>query len=198
MNLRRTLFLLALGCSFAPAPAFAQDDGTLAPLKKDLFFLAGPECQGRGTGQEGNDKAAAYIAESFKKVGLQPAGTDGYFQPFAFGGSKVQQPTTLKLAGPDGQALTFKLGYGFNVVGVSGPGKASAPLVFVGYGITAEKLKYDDYAGLDVKGKIVVMLRRSPRAESKDKPFDKDENSPFATLNFKADEAVKRGAAGII
>ena len=197
MMFRVWAVLLAL--SSAASAADKETDAALERMKKDIFFLAGDECAGRGTGQPGNEVAGKYIAEAFEKAGLKPAGTKGYFQPFTIpGATKLGAPVKLRLAGPEAQAIEVKLLAEFTPVGNTGAGKLSGELVFVGYGITAEKLKYDDYAGLDVKGKVVVMLRRTPRAESKEKPFDADENSPFPGLATKVENAEKRGVAGII
>lgn len=181
------------------------DDPVLERMRQDVYFLASPECEGRGIDTKGIDKAADYIAEQFKRAGLKPAMKDGsYFQPFKLTTSaKVGQPTKLALFGPDDQTKTLKLGTDFNPMGFSPTSKASAGLVFVGYGITAPELKYDDYAGLDVQGKIVVMLRRTPRPGVTDEKRFDTTVSPGVESNFgayirKIENAVAYKAAGVI
>ena len=194
---RAAALVLALVAGFAPA---VEPDPAIERLRKDIFFLAGEECEGRGVETQGILKAGEYVADVFRTAGLKPAGVNGtYFQPFEIAGStRLGTPNTLKLAGPDGQGFDLKYGTDFTTTGMSGSGKAAAGLAFVGYGISADKLKYDDYAGLDVRGKYLVMLRRTPRAENKDKPFDPDPASNHQALGTKLQLAAKHGAAGVI
>lgn len=195
------LFALA-----APAPAQKPfDDPVLERMRKDIFFLASPECEGRGIDTKGIELAANYIADTFKQAGLKPAMKDGtYFQPFMHTtAARVGQPTKATLSGPGNVTRELKLGTDFNPMGFSPSAKANAGLVFVGYGITAPQLKYDDYAGLDVEGKIVVMLRRTPRpGVTGEKRFDTtvqpNEESTLGAYTTKIDNAVAHKAAGVI
>jgi hypothetical protein len=197
---------LMLVLSAQPAPAQKPfDDPVLERMRKDIFFLAGPECEGRGVETKGIEKAADYVVAAFKDAGLRPGMKDGsYFQPFTItAGVKLDKPTKLVLTGPKDDAKELKLGTDFNPMGFSPTSKASAGLVFVGYGVTAPKLKYDDYEGVDVAGKIVVMLRRIPRyAEKGEKRFDTTspsaDESEFAPFAAKIENAVAHKAAGII
>src|SRR5262245_1844777 len=146
-------------------------------LKKDLFYLAGPELAGRASGGKEIEKAADYVAAAFKETGLKPGGKDGsYFQPFpVYGPSALSTPVYLNLSGPEGQGLNLKPRSQFSLTEFSGTGKAKAGLVFVGYGITSSKPAYDDYKGVDAKGKVVVILRRSPKyTEGAKNPFGVD------------------------
>lgn len=180
------------------APA-AETDPILNRMKKDVFFLAGEECEGRGIETQGILKAGEYIADTFKKAGLKPGGVDGtYFQPFTINGApRLGTPNSLTLTGPEG-AKELKYGTEFTPTAMSSMGKKKAELVFVGYGITADKLKYDDYAGVNVEGKYVIVMRRTPRADGKPMPFDPNPASPFQALNTKIANAVAHKAAGII
>lgn len=187
------LLLLAF---LAPAPA--TDPDSSARIKKDLAFLAGDECQGRGLKTQGLLKAGDYIAAAFKESGLKPAFDGGsYFQPFeAYGTGRLVNPIALAFK-TDAGKVEFESGRGFVATEASGPGSVSAGLVFAGYGISAPELKYDDYAGLDVKGKVVIVLRRMPRADAKENrlaPADAD----FQTLETKVETAARLGAAGIL
>lgn len=191
------LRMLALAFLLAPLAAADLNSTTaLERLKKDMATLASEEMAGRVTGSAEIDKAAEYIAESFKESGLTPCGKDGtWFQPFTFtyGASKLGKPVSLKLGDTE---LTYAKE--FNPTGMSPSGKANAGLVFVGYGLSLKDPAYDDYANVDVKGKIAVILRRAPRWDQKDNPYQKGDNANAAALIDKADLAAKKGAIGVI
>ncbi len=196
--------LLALAAPSAPAQK-PFDDPVLERMRKDIFFLAGPECEGRGVETKGIEKAADYIVDAFKQAGLKPAMKDeSYFQPFTItAGVKLGTPTKLTLTGPGDVTKDLKINIDFSPMGFSPTSKANASLVFVGYGITAPKLKYDDYEGIDAAGRIVVMLRRIPRyGEKGDKRFDMESPSPdesaHAPFAAKIENAIAHKAAGII
>jgi hypothetical protein len=195
--------LLALAATTSAQKPF--DDPILERMRKDVFFLASSECEGRGIDTKGIELAADYVAASFKESGLKPAMKDGsYFQPFTVTTSaKLGQPTTAKLIAEGGVVRELKLGTDYNPMGFSSTSKASGGLVFVGYGITAPELKYDDYAGIDAEGKIVVMLRHTPRANATgDQRFDKTvgpmEDSNHAAFTAKIENATAHKAAGVI
>ncbi|HET6572392.1 MAG TPA: M28 family peptidase [Fimbriiglobus sp.] len=191
--------LLAAVGLLAVTSAAPAAEPALEQIKKDLFYLAGEECEGRGIETAGIRKAGAYIAAAFQEAGLKPAGTEGsYFQPFTvYGRPRLGTPNTLVLTGPNDRTLDLKYGEDFTPTGMSAAGKAEGGLVFVGYGITAPKLGYDDYAGADVTGKFVVVLRRTPRTEEEKNPFEKD-GTPHADLVTKVSNAAKHGAAGVV
>jgi hypothetical protein len=173
-------------------------DPAVAQIKKDLFFLAGDECQGRGIETKGINRAGDYIAEAFKKAGLKPGGPGGsYFQPFKVlnGKPSLGTPNTMAAGGDGG---LHELAYKDQFIPLNGTGKTSAGLAFVGYGITSARLKYDDYAGIDVAGKWVIVLRRTPRWGDKDKPFDKGGDGSIAALTNKLQNAHDHKAAGVI
>jgi hypothetical protein len=191
------------------ASAAAADKPTeaavLERLRKDLFFLASPECEGRGIETKGINKAADYIAERFKEAGLKPAGKDGsYFQPFTIpAGVKLVGTPKFSLIESDGGTRTLQAGTDFTALGFSSTGRVAAGLVFVGYGLTVPELKYDDYAGIDAAGKVVVLLRRMPRPTVRgDDRFDKSvpapEDSPLVALQGKIDNAVAHKAAAVV
>lgn len=192
--------LLAAAVLLAASPSLPAAEPALEQIKKDLFYLAGEECQGRGLETEGIQKAGEYVAAAFREAGLKPVGRDGsYFQPFTvYGQPRLGTPNTLVLTGPNDRKLDLKYGEDFTPTGASASGQGKAGLVFAGYGITAEKLGYDDYAGADVKGKFVVVLRRTPRADDHKDPFDSDPDSTHAALVTKVENAAKHGAAGVI
>ena len=196
------LLLLALGLAgLVGRAAFAQDVDPIAErMKKDVTFLASDECEGRGVGTLGLDLAAQYIAVQFKMAGLEPGGVNGtYFQPFPFcTNSKLDGESTLTVLGPDGKKRSLKQGVDFQVLGTSASCNLIAPVVFVGYGVTARGIAYDDYAGLDVQGKIVVALRRVPRWNDKEKPFDGANKDELAALDAKQYRGYLAKAAAVI
>lgn len=205
-NLFRPLAVLALVALPGAAPAqkpFA--DPVLERMREDVFFLASPECEGRGIDTKGIEKAAERVVTVFQEAGLKPAMKNGsYFQPFQVTmSSKLGKPTALTLAGPDGVAKEPKLGTDYSPMGFSPTSKAKGELVFAGYGITAPTLKYDDYAGLDVEGKVVVILRRIPRYNEKgDKRFDTavtaSDDSTHAAFVTKIENARAHKAAALV
>jgi hypothetical protein len=190
------LFTLAI---LATAPLWG-DEASEARMKKDVTFLASEECEGRGVGTKGLELAADYVAKQFAQAGLKPGGTKGtFFQPFPVSkGSEQDGPASLVLTGPLGQTIKLKQGTDFQVNGLSGPCELSAPIVFAGYGLTAKEADYDDYAGLDVKGKIVLALRHVPRWANDATPFDGQRKNQHAELENKQALAAIHGALALI
>lgn len=166
-------------------------------MRKDINFLASDECEGRGVNTDGINRAAEYIAHEFEKGGLKPA-VDGnsYFQPFTMPATKLVGAPVLVIRGPQGQEIELHAGRHFQPMGLSSSGDVSAPLVFAGYGITAHQGHYDDYSATDAEGKIVVVLRDTPRAGSRFASFP----SRYLHQSFvsKIRNAEKHKAAGII
>lgn len=151
------------------AQARAGDDSADGRLRKDVTFLASDECEGRGIATKGINLASGYIADSFRRAGLSPAGPAGsYFQSFtiATGAARMDGPVAVRLRGPGDEAINLRLDEEFRPLGISGAGKVSGPIVFAGYGISAPEAAYDDYQGLDVTGKVVLILRRDPNAHA--------------------------------
>jgi hypothetical protein len=190
-----SLLLLA---GFATVQAQA-DKTSEARMKRDITFLASDECEGRGPGTKGIDKAADYIAAEFKDAGLQPGGPQGsYFQPFTISGSGKLQAGELALNGPLGQTIDLNRDKDFTVMGFSGSGTMTAPVVFAGFGITAPGIEYDDYKGLDVADKVVLVLRRAPRFGNSRTPFDGDNRDTHASLENKLANAQVHKAAAVL
>src|SRR4051794_4898129 len=113
--------LAAIGLFFLAATSFAQDNVITERMKKDIFFLASPECEGRGVGSKGIDVAADYIVNNIKQAGLKPGGKNGtYFQPFVMkkgGKGGVKGGTsTLSVKGPTGQTVELQFDKDFQVL----------------------------------------------------------------------------------
>jgi hypothetical protein len=205
MLLNRILVVLG-GCLLIVSVRAAENaDAVKERMTKDITFLASDECEGRGVNTKGISLAAEHIAAEFKKAGLAAPFKDSYYQQFTMPGSsaglkaELQEPTSVILQGSNGQQIELKLGKDVAIAGLSGTGKLSAPLVFVGYAATTEKAGYDDFKDIDIKGKIAVVLRKVPRAGKPDAPpFEGGVQGPHAGLSVKAANAEKHGAVGVI
>jgi hypothetical protein len=169
-------------------------------LRAHISYLASDQLGGRRTGSAGASKAAAYIKQEFKKLGLEPAGIrpqngkpPRYEQPFPFvAGVSLGGGNALSfkpLAG--GKPVALRAGEDWQPLGFASNGKLdNAPLVFAGYGINVPELNRNDYANLDVKGKAVVALTGAPDNDAK---FGR-----HAEARFKAAAAKSQGAAALI
>ncbi len=167
---------------------------TVAEMKEHVTILAGPEYAGRGTGQEGLEKAAEYVAREFRALGLAPGGeADTYFQPFVLTRQDLAGEPVLSI---DGEERTWRQGADFFPFPFGAGGDvAGAPVVFAGYGISAPEAGWDDYAGLDVAGKVVLVLRHAPREGMPDAPSLDPSLGHFET---KYRQALGRGAVAFL
>jgi Zn-dependent M28 family amino/carboxypeptidase len=146
-----------------PMQALAAD--STAQWWADVSALADDRMEGRLTGSPGYDRAARYVISRFKAEGLKPAGAEGYLQPVRLEQQMVDQDSTnAELVPAEGAALPLKLGDQMLVTAGGGPRPAhvDAPLVFIGYGLHLPSHGHDDFAGQDLKGKIVVVLSGGP------------------------------------
>ncbi len=122
-------------------------------------FLADDKLRGRETGSAGHRRAVSYIADTFKRAGLKPAGGISYLQPVAFRARKVMEEGCSLAILRDGKAEPLILGdEAVLSMRIEHAPRIEAPLVFAGYGMTVPEMNYDDLAGLDLKGKVVVLL----------------------------------------
>lgn len=191
---RYSILVIALFSSFL----FAQNKIhnpliTAEEIKANIYYLASDDMKGRFTGSPEERKAGDYIKNEFEVYGLKPAFNGNWFQEFPFV-EKVQLTKANSLTlDINGKKQNLKLGKEFTTVSYSANGKVTGNLVFAGYGVSAPKLGYDDYAGLDVKGKIVVVMRYHPEHDSSKSEFDR-----YASFRNKATIAKEKGAAGII
>jgi Peptidase family M28/PDZ domain len=175
-----------------------------ARLANAAKYLSSDELEGRGVGTHGIDLAADYIAGQFREIGLETELFDGGpFQKFKMTtGASLGEPNELAFVGPgdDGKPrrIELKLGKDFNPLAIGGSGKFDLPLVFVGYGITGKKENYDDYAGVDVQGKAVIILRHEPQQANPHSVFDGTDVSRHAPFRSKISNAFQHGAAVVI
>jgi aminopeptidase YwaD len=187
------LLVLLIGC--APKQhEFIANDINSQDLLAHLKTLTSDEFGGRRPGTPGDEITQQYISNVFKQSGLKPIGDDGtYLQHFTFlSNVKIGENNKLVVTIGD-KTLPLKFNDDFRPMGFSQDTSVSGPMAFVGYGISTDSMNYDDYKGIDVKGKIVVMLRYSPSPDKK-----KDEFEKYSSIRVKAFTAREKGAAGII
>jgi hypothetical protein len=170
-----------------------------------VTFLADDAREGRAPGTKGIEESAVYVAERFRQLGLKPApGADGFFHKFTLSGRpRLGEPLELVVAAPDGKSLRAEPRSEFSPLAIGSTGTVeNLPIVFAGYGITAkdsaQKLDYDDYAGVDAEGKAVLIIRREPQQDRDDSPFAGKKTSDYATFRHKATNAFQHGAAVVL
>jgi hypothetical protein len=178
----------------APARLSAAENNlaeriSVGTIKEITTALAAPEMQGRGTMQPGGDKAAGYIADQLQKLGLKPLGDKGTFlQKIDFKETVFTTETMFKVGDEP-----YKFGSDFAFIPYSNEDQsAGGEMVFIAYGIQAKSINRDDLDGVDVRGKIVVMLD-GPPANVPEEAWEKN-NAKFAILG----SLVKNGVAGIV
>ena len=178
--------------SAADAPAISPEN-----LRTHIRFLASDDMRGRANGSPELERAADYIAEQFSQAGLQPGGMDGWYQPFRLvAGLTVGQGNQLTIAAGKVTAV-FALGTSYYPMSTTGEGSRrldGLELVFAGYGIVAADKDYDDYAGIDVAGKAVLIFSHEPQEQSATSRLNGARPIPQTTLTAKAAAARERGA----
>ncbi len=165
MNTRSQLLRILLICTFLVVLSGASTPVQRADATRylnDVESLASPRMEGRGDGGKGLTLAEHLIEKRYKQLHLDPAGVKGYEQPFSVvTGARLKSDNTCSVA--DGSSKkNLKIQADFVPFSFSSSAQIDAPVVFAGYGATADEFHYDDYAGLDVKDKIVVALRYEP------------------------------------
>jgi len=184
------------------AAAEAKVEAAEKRLKDSIEFLAADDQEGRGVGTKGIDLVADYLAEQFASMGLNTKLYDGTpFQKFKMTvGVEMGDQNHLTLIDPKDaeKPIELKLGQDFTPMSLGGSGKLDAPLVFVGYGLTGKEEEYDDYAGINVEGKVVVVLRHEPQQNNPHSAFNGTKDSPLAPFWRKVSNAYEHGAVGVI
>ena len=141
-------------------------EAIVSRVRGDIEYFASDDQEGRGIETKGIERSAERIIAEYQKLGLQPAMPEGSFrQPFevSIGDVVISETTHVKLTAPDGTVTELKLGEEFQPIRRGANGQASGGLVFLGYGISSDEDKYDDYADINVEGKVVVIIRREPQ-----------------------------------
>jgi PA domain len=162
LRFRRSLLVVAVAVLFIAASTPLQQADPARYLN-DIKSLASPEMEGRGAGTKGLTRAQHLIEKRYKELGIPPAGVNGYAQPFSvITGARLKADNSFNIATGNDSKNEITINHDFVPYSFSASGQVSAPLVFAGYGITADEFHYDDYAGIDVKDKVVVVLRYEP------------------------------------
>jgi Zn-dependent M28 family amino/carboxypeptidase len=169
-------------------------------IGEHVRFLANDLLEGRGPGTRGGDIAANYIAAQFALYGLKPAGDNGtYLQKVDFVGMQTQPGTTASFQPARGAPIDLKLAEDYVVGNQTQTESADidAPIVFVGYGIEAPEYQWDDFKGVDVKGKVVLVIVNEPPSTDP-KFFNGEAMTYYGRWTYKFEEAARKGAVGAL
>ena len=181
----------------AAGMATAQDFSA-ARISDDIRTISADEYQGRYPGTDGERMVLAWLQAQYEAMGLQPGGPDGqWLQPVELKRFTPVAGATASWTGPDGQVHALTPGTDITLRAATNDGRASirdAGVVFVGHGIYAPERQWDDYGDVDVRGKVVVVVAGEPDGER----FNGDYATNYQSGAYKADEAFRRGAVGII
>jgi aminopeptidase YwaD len=188
------VLVLSATAAGATTPSIPSAEWLLDQVK----VLSAPETEGRASGTPGADRAARHIAETFRSAGLAPGGdVTHYLQPLPVTtGIRLGPTNSFTILSPSSRRLA--VGRDFMPLAVSADGIETGELVFAGYGISAPDLHYDDYAGLDVRGKIVLVLTEEPRGRDPASPFRRPEAFHYSERSHKIINAREHGARAII
>lgn len=173
-----------------PIPAEAAGKITIARAREHVEFLASDRMMGRNTPSRELDQAADYIAAQFRSYGLEPV-HGGYFAKYALKRENLDLDSRLQV-----DSLSFTIKTDFVPCDVSGSGRVEGEAVFVGYGISRPAAGYDDYAGIDVRGKIVVAIAGEPRSLSGNKASWRSAFDAGPRAKMRA--AAEHGAVGLL
>ncbi|HNP35450.1 MAG TPA: M28 family metallopeptidase [Woeseiaceae bacterium] len=197
------LLVVACGASDNGVSGEAGKDGAQKPvasisaerIRAHLEYLADDEREGRLTGEPGYLAAADYVAAQFEQYGLEPGGEDeGWFQQVPLQSYLIDSDSTSMIAHRDGEdrQLVYRDDYSMGGDPVRSETGVRAEVVYAGYGVHAPEFGYSDYEDVDVEGKIIAIFGRAPAVLSH------NERAYYSSSRTKYQEAVKRGAVGII
>jgi Zn-dependent M28 family amino/carboxypeptidase len=188
---------LAAGCSQPEKNAATTISGD--DIKSNLAVLANDSMMGRKPFTEGETKTIKYLSDQFKKYGLEPGNNGSYFQDVPMV-EITCTPSVMTIAGKTNLTLNPSADFvALTRRETDTVQLKNSPLVFVGYGVVAPEYKWNDYAGLDVKGKTVVVLVNDPGFKSGDPTlFHGDTMTYYGRWTYKYEEAARQGAAGIL
>jgi hypothetical protein len=197
--MRKTaLFLMAaLACAqLRSRIAAGLDSIDAARLKADLTFLSSDALEGRRSLEKGSEVAIQWIASEFAKSGLKPIANGSYLQAVPIIEYAVDREKTSLTIDAGGKSETYRapdaVGNFANEANVSGE------VVFAGYGITASALGYDDYAGIDARGKVVLIFNHEPQEFNDASIFNGRGNTRYTNATYKALNAARHGAVAVL
>src|ERR1051326_6786571 len=192
----KSIGLVAIG-----ALLLSAQPGAISPrrIAEDVKYLSSDALEGRGVGTKGGDLATEYLARQFAQAGAKPAGENGtYFQKVPLVGVESQPGSQLSAA-VWGKSVDFKWLDDF--VGVNEQQRPNARFecyaVFVGHGIAAPEWKWNDFKGVDVTGKILVLFTNEPTSDDP-KFFDGRALTYYGRWTYKYEEGLRRGARGVV
>lgn len=198
-RISRFLFLLALlgvgivQCGEGISSRHVSHQITSEDLQHDVKFLASDELQGRRIGTPGANRAAAFIRQSFQDAKIPPGNLGRYYQTFDYiAGVELGPDNAFYMLANDSMGA-YTVDQDFRPLGLSSSGEVKGVLAFAGYGISADSLGYDDYVGLDVRNKIVLLLSYGPEGNNPQGEFGR-----YLSLRYKASNAQAHGAKGMI
>jgi aminopeptidase YwaD len=191
--MKRMYLWLMIPCIIYAIPG-CSSPSMIRALRNDIRILASDSIEGRRSGTQGERRATGFIADEFLKYGLERAGENGtYFQPFEFVTSvMLGDLNSFSITAQDTQ-MTFVLDRDYRPFGFSADTTITAPLAFLGYGISAPDLKFDEYGEIDVKGKVVIVMANSPDSAQPHGQFSK-----YSSVKVKIMTAREKGAVGFI
>lgn len=197
--MKKTLIISILLILITPLLAILSD---YEEIKSHINTLTSKKMQGRKAGTDGEKYAAHYISTKFRQYGLLPTFGDTFYQDFEFiSGVQAGTNNNLKIIYDEGGKFTEKsLTYekDFLPLAISKSAKVKGSLVFVGYGITAPELNYDDYSGLDTENKIAIILTHYPKEKDEKNPFKNLHNINYGDVQYKIYNANNHKAAAVI
>ena len=195
-----SLFLVTAipASSFETKPAGKVS--TEARLLADVKYLADDALEGRGLGTAGLDKAADFIREEFENAGLDVTQVDGgAFQKFTVvTGTNLGENNSLKFVSAEGESIDITYDTDYRTCSFGKSGTFDSELVFAGYGIKSSDPKYNDFEDVDVKGKTVIIVRRTPAQAKRKGPFSGRKAGQYGSLRTKMKNAIDAGAAAIL
>ncbi|HLJ49694.1 MAG TPA: M28 family peptidase [Bryobacteraceae bacterium] len=184
--------------AFAAAGALFAADLSPTEYLDYVKYLASEKMRGRASGSPELEQAAAYIADHFRDLHLKPLNGDSYFQDFPVTTSAHLGPHTSMTLFDAKQKKVLKLQQDFVPLNLSSEGQITSTVVFAGYGITAPEYNYDDYSGIDVKDKVVIVLRHEPQEFDEKSVFEGKVYTAHSQIFAKAVNAKMHGAKAIL
>ncbi len=203
MKTKALVFALSLfflgACEKQLAPADTSLEDALDTISQEglsahLNYLADDSLEGREAGQPGYDLAATYVSEQFAEMGLEPGGNDGWYQQVPLATYLLDPDSPAMVVHRDGVDATLEYKEQFAMRGdvVRSENFVRAEVVYVGFGVDAPDFAYSDYEGVDVEGKIVALFDNAPST------LPADYRAYYASTRVKGQEAVDRGAIGVV
>ena len=195
----RFITVLALIFIFIPATHAADQPAPdlKARLRTHVETLASPKFEGRLSGSRGEMLSRLYIAQYWKGAGLKSAAPD-YLQCFDMTTAVEADPASTATLKFQGTSWALGLDREFTPMALSGNARASGPVIFAGYGITAPEMHYDDYKNVDAHGRIVLILEHEPQENDPHSAWDGTSLTYFSDVSYKITNAREHGAAGVM